>query len=464
MAAKTWNGEWWKRGRRRHGVERHHLRCGAQPDLRRYGQRRALQPEVRSPGGGDNLFLASIVALDADTGKYVWHYQINPGDSWDFTATTDMIAGDAHDRRQAPQGADAGAQEWLLLRHRSPYRQTDLGRQIRQGDLGGRIDLATGRPVENTNIRYETGPIHFWPSCFGMHNWQPMAYSPLTNLVYIPTMKLGMTYQATQQDIDEAPGLAIGSRRYWIPIGASVYPTLVDPDDGTGSLIAWDPVQQRARWKVPLPSLWNGGVLVTAGNLVFQGTGSGLLRAYDAATGKMMWQFNAKNGIVAPPITFMHAGTQYLTVLVGYGGAMTGGLKPFDPGWRYGKHIPRVLTFKLRGKAVLPPTPPPDNSVHPVVNEKLALDPAAAERGEHLWNHTCALCHGAAGAGAGPLAPDLRESAAAHDYSALRTILKEGTLASGGMPQFDERTDEEIRDLQHYIERISRAATSAATH
>ena len=129
----------------------------------------------------------------------------------------------------------------------------------------------------------------------------------------------------------------------------------------------------------------------------------------------MLWEFNAKNGIVAPPITFMYAGTQYLTVLVGYGGAMTGGLKPFDPGWRYGKHIPRVLTFKLRGKAMLPPTPPPDYSVHPVVNEKLALDPVAAARGEHLWNHTCALCHGAAGAGAGPLAPDLRESAAAHE-------------------------------------------------
>jgi len=460
MAAKTWSGEWWRWG----GGGTVWNSMTFDSELNRIyigtGNSANYNPRLRNPSGGDNLFLASIVALDADTGRYLWHYQVNPNEAWDFKATTDMILtrltinGKSH---RVLMQAPTNGFFYVIDR--------DSGKLISAQKLGKvtwarGIDLKSGRPIENKDIRYEQGPIHFWPSCFGMHNWQPMAYSPQTNLVYIPTMKLGMTYQATQQDIDEAPSLAIGSRRYWIPIGASVYPTVVDPDDGTGSLVAWDPAQQRARWKVPLPSLWNGGVLVTAADLVFQGTGSGLLRAYDAATGEVLWEFNAKNGIVAPPVTFMHAGTQYLTVLVGYGGATTGGLKSFDPGWRYGKHIPRVLTFKLRGTAKLPPTPPPDYSVHPVVNEKLTPDPVAAARGEHLWNHTCGLCHGVAAAGAGPLAPDLRESAAAHEYSALRTILKQGTLASGGMPQFDERTDEEIRDLQQYIEQVSRAAAS----
>lgn len=461
-AAGTWGGEWWRWGgggtvwnAMTFDAELNRIYIGT-------GNSANYNPRLRSPGGGDNLFLASIVALDADTGKYIWHYQVNPSEAWDFKATSDMILAklriDSKPHRVLMQAPTNGF-FYVLDR--------DTGKLLSAEKLGkvtwaSRIDLATGRPVENPGIRYENGPATFWPSPWGMHNWQAMAFSPVTALAYIPTMQLGSTYQATAQDIAEAPSMEIGSRRYWIPIGASIFVTMPDADDGKGFLLAWDPALQRARWKVTLPSMWNGGVLTTAGNLVFQGTGSGWLFAYDASSGRELWKFYAGNGIVAPPITYLDQGTQYITVLAGYGGATSGGPRPFDPGWRYGKHSPRVLTFKLRGNATLAPSAAPDYSVKPVVNPKLDLNAESVARGEHLWNHTCSLCHGAAGAGAGTIAPDLRESPAAHDFATLRTILKEGTLAPGGMPQFDERTDEEIRDLQMYIEKVSRAAEPAA--
>jgi len=464
QAAATWSGEWWKWGGG--GTVWNAITFDAQLN-RIYigtGNSANYNPQLRSPGAGDNLYLASIVALDADTGGYLWHYQVNPREAWDFKATADMVLADltiGGKPHKVLMQAPTNGFFYVLDRKSGRLLSAEKLGKVTWAD---HIDLTTGRPVESPNIRYENGPVTFWPSPWGIHNWQPMAFDPRHKLMFIPTMKLASTYQATEQDVRDADSLVIGSRRYWIPIGASIMVPLLDSDDGTGQLVAWDPVAQHARWKVALPSMWNGGVLATASDLVFQGTGSGWLFAYDSNTGRQLWKFYANNGIVAPPVTYMVGDTQYITVLAGYGGATSGGPRPFDPGWRYGKHPPRVLTFKLHGTASLAPTPGPDYSVHPIVDSALQLDSAAAARGARLWAHTCSLCHGAAGAGAGPIAPDLRESPAAHDFAALRSILHDGTLASGGMPQFDERTDDEIRDLRMYIEEFSRAALATNSH
>lgn len=451
MAAKTWSGEWWRWGGG--GTVWNGITYDAELNRIYIGTGNAsnYNPAQRSPGGGDNLFLASIVALDADTGKYIWHYQVNPREAWDFKATADIVLAklfiDGKPRRVLMQAPTNG---FFYVIDR------DTGKLISAEKLGKatwaeRIDLETGRPVEAQNIRYENGPVTFWPSPWGVHNWQAMSFNPNTGLVYVPTMKLAGVYGTTPEKAKEAKRHVVGSRFYGPMLGATFGIAKVDEDDGTGALVAWDPIANKVRWTIQQPTMWNGGTLTTASNLVFQGTGDGWLHAHDAATGKELWKFNAKNGIIAPPITYMINGRQHITLLVGYGAAA-----PEDPGWRFGKHIPRVLTFKLGGDAQVPPTPQPDFGVVPYDDSKIPVDEVAAVRGRELWNRTCFLCHTPGGGGAN--GPDLRESAAAHNFDALRAIVKGGARVPQGMPKFDELTDEQIRDLQMAVKYFSREA------
>ncbi len=255
LAARTWGGEYWKTGTG--GTVWNGITFD--PELNRIylgtGNAGPYNPRVRSPGGGDNLFLASIVALDADTGKYVWHYQVNPREAWDYKATANMIAMtldiDGRPRKVLLQAPTNGF-FYVLDRTTGQLISAD---KIGKVTWASRIDLATGRPVEASDIRYETGETTMWPSPFGTHNWQAMSFSPRTGLVYIPAMQLGVRYQLA------GSGAAFG--------GLSISPVKADRRDGTGSLLAWDPLARKARWSVPIPTMWNGGTLATAGGLVF---------------------------------------------------------------------------------------------------------------------------------------------------------------------------------------------------
>ena len=465
-ALKTWSGSWYKWGGG--GAVWNAITYDKKFNRIYFGTSNSanFDPKQRNPENLDNLFLASIVAVDADTGEYAWHYQVNPNEAWDFKAAADIVLADITIKgRPHSVLMQAPTNGFFYVIDRKDGRLLSA-EKLGKVTWADRIDMETGRPVERPNIRYENGPSTFWPSPWGVHNWQAMSYSPKTGLVYVPTMKMPGTYNSTPRDREEAEGLVVGSKRYWFPIGASFAIAKIDPDDGTGALVAWDPVQSKIRWKVDHPYLWNGGTLVTASNLVFQGTADGWLFAYDAISGKELWKFNVGNGVIAPPITYALDGTQYVSVLVGYGGATPPAGKLFDPGWRFGKQPPRLLTFRIGAAAKIPPTPGPDFSVHPIDEPSLAIDAQASARGENLWNHTCLLCHGVAGIGAGSIAPDLRESVAAHDFQALRSIMKDGSLVAGGMPKFDDRTDDEVRDVQMYIRTISRAAQaqSSADH
>lgn len=455
IAAKTWGpnygGEWGGGGTVWNAItydeEMDRIYIGV-------GNASNYDPRQRDPGGsGDNLFLASIVALDAKTGAYLWHYQTNPREAWDFKATNDMVLTrltiDGKDRRVLMQ-ANMNGFFYVIDRDTGKLLSADKYEKATWAD---RIDLKTGRPVEMPGVRYETAPATFWPSPLGAHPWQPMSYSPVTGLVYIPTLKFAATYQTNAQKIADAKQMVLGKNRFEAPLGAVFTYARIDPDDGTGSLTAWDPVSKTIRWKIRQPSAWNGGTMTTASGLVFQGLGNGYFHAYDGRTGKDLWSFYAGHGIIGAPITYAANGKQMVSVLAGFGA-----LSPEDLGWRYGKHMPRVLTFSLEGKARLPANlPKPDKSVRPAYDAAtMPIDAGAAARGMDLWIRNCAICHTPGLGNAN--APDLRESGAAQQFVSLRVILRDGALSARGMPKFDELSDDQIKDLMMGVRANSRDA------
>jgi quinohemoprotein ethanol dehydrogenase len=306
------------------------------------------------------------------------------------------------------------------------------------------IDLNTGRPIEEPNIRYETGDTKIWPGTVGGHNWQAMSFSPDTGLVYIPMQQIGAHFYRGEQTANA-----------FNVMGLMLEPVVEAPGDGKGSLIAWDPVAQQARWTVQHEHLWNGGTLATAGNLVFQGEADGKFVAYDARNGTQLWHFNAGLGIISAPMSFSRNNKQYVSVLVGYGGTTAAYGKFMDAGWKYGRQPRRLLTFALGGKATLPITPGPDFTVKALDNPDLVINEADVAAGRGLFIQ-CAACHGVGLQATGTPGPDLRESALAVNLEVFRTILKEGPLMERGMPRFEMLSDDQIRQLHSYIRAVAR--------
>ena len=305
-----------------------------------------------------------------------------------------------------------------------------------------RIDMKTGRPVEAPGIRYEDGRSVLWPSMLGAHNWQAMSFSPGTGLVYIPAMELGIFYEKNQTESAASyAALSFGAVRQ-------------SPEDNTGSLVAWDPVRQEARWKVQHDLFWNGGTLATAGDLVFQGTADGFFSAYDARDGRRLWRFDAGHGIVAAPMSFSAGGRQYVSVLAGYGGAWG---EVVNAGWKYGAQPRRLLTFALGGEARLPKSAPRDMKVHALDDPALVLAPADVAAGEVGFMTNCAGCHGKNLVATGSSGPDLREAPLALRFEDMWRIVSEGPLVQRGMPRFPGLSEEEARHIHAYVRSGARA-------
>jgi quinohemoprotein ethanol dehydrogenase len=423
MAAKTWSGEYWKKGSG--GTVWNGMTFD--PEFNRIyigvGNAGPYNPAIRNPGGGDNLFVASIVALDADTGKYVWHYQQNPNESWDYKAITNMIATtatiDGKPRKVLLQAPTNGF-FYVLDRETGKLISAEKVGKVTWAE---RIDLKTGRPVEAPGVRYQEKDLVIWPGTIGAHNWQAMAFSPKTGLVYIPYMKVPTRY-STRLRVGDFPFMAthVGFAK-------------VDPDDGTGALIAWDPVAQKERWRASRPFAWNGGTAATAGNLVFQGTADGFFRAHDAMTGKELWKFNAGLGIIGAPMSYSVNGKQYVAVLVGWGGTAGAASAALNVGWKYGQQPRRLLSFALGGTRRLPPAPPRDMKVHAVDDPSIILDEKAVAAGRAI-SFMCISCHGANFRGGGAPGPDLRESALSLSEESFWEVVHDGALAERGMPRF----------------------------
>jgi quinohemoprotein ethanol dehydrogenase len=444
-AAATWSGEFWKTASG--GAVWDSITFDARLN-RIYlgtGNPAPSNPAVRSPGGGDNLYTSSIVALDADTGRYLWHYQVNPRDAWDYDSTQQLTLAELTidgRRRDVLMQAPKNGFFYVIDRHD--------GKLISAGKIGKvtwaeRIDLVTGRPVEAPNVRYETGDTVMWPNPTGAHNWQAMSFSPRTGLVYIPYMQNGVHFYRGPPKTGDVliAGLSIGSFK-------------ASAEDGKGALLAWDPAKQQARWKVQHDMIWNGGVLSTAGDLVFQGTGDGFVSAYAAADGRRLWRFDAGLGIIAPPMSYLANGRQYIAILVGNGGAAAIGSDVMRVGWKWG--VPRrLLSFAIDGTAALPPAIPRDLTVRALDDPKLHLNDTDIKAGAALFLY-CVVCHGRDAVSAGAPAPDLRESATALDPQAFWSVVHDGALLQRGMPRFDTLGKTELYQIYIYIRSRARLA------
>jgi quinohemoprotein ethanol dehydrogenase len=431
MAAKTWDGQWWKAG----GGGNVWDGITYDPEFNRVYLGVGCGFPKSAEDHGDSLFVCSIVALDADSGAYVWHYQMTPGTSMDYDSSEQMVLADltigGRPRKVLMQAPKNGF-FYVIDRATGKLISAEKFTKVTWAE---RIDLKTGRPIETPHSRHDKRTVTVWPSDFGGHNWQAMAFSPRTGLVYIPVIKAG-----ERPDTEERVHF--------------------DPDDGTGSLLAWDPVAQKKRWEVHYPdSFWNGGTMTTAGDLVFQGTAGGQFVAYHAATGQKLWSFDAGLGIVAAPITYEVAGIQYVSVLVGYGGAPNFAGKLFDTGWRFNEQPRRLLTFALGKRAPLPPSGPPRHRVNAVDDPALVIDTKQAAKGFELVEKHCSYCHGDELNDTGSFTPDLRESAVAMNWVAFKSVLHDGSRAALGMPKFDDLSDEDLRGIYMYIRQRAREAT-----
>jgi quinohemoprotein ethanol dehydrogenase len=434
-AAKTWNGEWWKVGGG--GTVWDSLAYDPELDLLYVGTGNGSpwNREVRSPGGGDNLYLSSILALRPDTGELVWHYQTTPGDTWDYTATQHMILAELEiggKQRKVLMQAPKNGFFYVLDRANGELISAEAIVPITWA-LG--VDKKTGRPIEAPGARYVEEEVEINPGPQGAHNWHPMAYSPATGLVYVPAQQTRIGYRRDAEYNYR--------KERWNQATQLFRGDLPQPEP-PGLLLAWDPVAQQERWRVPYPSIANGGLLATAGNLVFQGTTEGKFVAYQAESGQKLWETVVGTGIIAAPVTYELDGRQMVTVLAGWGGAW--GLLADDASGSHGV-TGRLLTFTLDGEAAMPPV---KSRTYP----KLTAIPSDAspeqiERGAKLYGQ-CYTCHGIGLAGGGGIA-DLRRSSPAV-FASYQAIVREGSYLKLGMPAFKKwLSEEDVAAIRAYV-------------
>lgn len=463
MAAKTWTGEWWKKG----GGGQTWNGISYDPEYDQIligtGNGGPWNQKIRSPGGGDNLFLCSIVALDAKTGKYKWHYQTVPGETWDYNSSMDIVLADlelteGEGKRKVLLHAPKNGFFYVIDRKDGKLLSAEM---IAKVTWATGIDMTTGRPIEAEGARYENAPVVVWPSVFGAHSWHAMSFNPNTGLVYIPKMELPTAWDDTKIKVLD------WTKPEWdLDVGAEVgLHNDIPKEAGTSSLLAWDPVKQKKVWEVPQPNYWHAGTMTTAGNLVFQGQVDGKFAAYDARNGQELWSVNTGLGISAPPITYAVDGTQYVSLLVGWGGVATslgGGSAMAQYGWGYRGQLRQLLTFAIGADKPIPEVGEP-TFAKPITPPDFVADTKLVDQGRHVYTSSCVWCHGAGGV-AGGYAPDLRASEAFLDLDQLKTIVHEGALAPNGMPRFPKLGDEDLQALQHYIRNQAVVGTQDKTN
>lgn len=407
----------------------------------------------RSGGEGDNWFLSSIVALDATTGAYKWHYQETPAETWDYTAAQPIILAEQEvDGKSAKVLYHAPKNGFFFTIDRTNGKLIDAKPFVDGINWANGYDLKTGRPIETPEARYaNTGkPFIAIPGAMGAHNWHPMSYNPATGLVYIPAQQVPQGYVENMTELDKRKVLGFN-------VGVSLPNTML-PDDAaafraavgatTGRLVAFDPRTGKPAWSVDYPAAWNGGTMTTAGNLVFQGTSTGRFRAYAADTGKQVLDLDMQSGIVGAPATFRVDGEQYIAFMTSKGGVfpmaagIAGGVARKVP------NIPRLVVLKIGGSQKLPASP----------DTTLAWNPPApigsAEQiaqGKAHFGRYCMVCHGDSAIGNG-FTPDLRVSGTLENADAWNAVLIDGVLKDRGMVSFSKvLTPEDAEALRAYV-------------
>lgn len=455
-AAKTWTGKYWEAG----GGGTMWDAMAYDPDLNLMyvgtGNGSPWNRRYRSPDGGDNLYLSSIVALNPDNGEYVWHYQTTPGDNWDFTATQHLILADLEikgAKRKVIMQAPKNGFFYVIDRITGEFIS---GEPFVKINWAKGIDYKTGRPIENEAASYNNNPYEAVPGPIGAHNWHPMAFNPQTGLVYIPAqnspvfMQNDPVYTYNEPTKTMAPAAGNGWNTGVMLLGGKQeYPNF-------GRLIAWNPVTQKEAWVVEHLAPANGGVLTTAGNLVFQGTADGRFVAYNAQTGQKLWESPTGTGVIAAPMTYELNGNQYVAIAAGWGG-VSGLSSTYSSTQTTGK----VYTFKLNGKAKLPdfPKPAPKTLVSGVSYK--IKDAKDVQYGAKLFINYCFICHGIPASNTGGRIPNLGYS---HQdvIQNLNVYVLEGALTKRGMPNFKGRlSEDDVEKIKAFIQ-ITTDQTKAA--
>jgi len=394
--------------------------------------------EQRSPDGGDNLFLSSIVAVDADTGEYNWHYQTVDRDSWDFNATMNIVVADLRidDKdRETVLIAPKNGFHYALDRHTGELLTAG---KFAKTNWASHINMETGRPVYDPAGEYwnaeEGATTIVWPNMWGSHSWNPMAFHPTLKLSYIPVVDAPsmMTSDGEGDFNDDIVMLTEVDGRAHSP----------------GKLVAFDPVSQTVRWRVDHKLPFNGGVMATAGNLVFQGNAEGEFAAYAADSGEQLWSVNTGTAINAAPASYAVDGTQHIVIPIGAGG----GVQFYYPDMHAsasGKGPTRLLAFSLAGDSDLPdvsvgPRQLPEQPPLTANDEQLAF-------GKEIYSWACKNCHGLnAVARFGGSVPDLRY-ATMDTHNAWQAIVIGGAKRMNGMPSFELSLDESDAVRQYVL-------------
>jgi quinohemoprotein ethanol dehydrogenase len=439
MAAKTWGENYWKLAG---GVSAWDgLTYDPQSGLLYFGTdgTSPWSPEARGKNRGDELFATSIIAVNARTGQYVWHYQTTPGDAWNYDATMPLTIADvAIDGKTSHVVMGAPKNGFFYVLDAATGKLANEPKPMVPINWASRVDMRTGRPVTTQTAQYWLAPDHqavVSPSPMGAHNWMPMAYSPVTQLMYIPLMEMPVLMKLNTD-------VTIGG------VDVDWYYGLTHNLPFKGTLVAWDPLRQQARWHVDVGPPYEGGVLATGGNLVFQGTASGQFAAYSADNGHKIWSMDVGSSVFGAASTVQVDGTQLILVAAGTGTTATLGLFKKLAGNPGGPA--RLLAFKLDGNKTKPPTEqlarPFDKPARPRPEAPLAA------AGYGVWNRSnCDLCHGFEAQGGLGSVPDLRRSALAQGPTFAQVVLG-GQFSAAGMPVFkDVILPTEIEPLRAYI-------------
>lgn len=437
MAADTWNGNWWELGGG--GSTWDGITYDQETNLLLFGVGNGApwNPLVRSPGGGDNLFLNSIVAVDADTGEYVWHHQQIPYEEWDFDSVQQITIADLEVdgelRHVAMQAAKSGYYYMLDAYTGELLRANNF---VSVNWTSG-YDMTTGRPIINPAAQYtqrEAGTI-IQPGPAGAHGAAPMSFSPDTGLLYIPAMESSMAFANAPENIEGRFNLGM---EYFGHDYAYDDPENTIERGSSTRLVAWDPVAAEEVWAIEEVAV--GGTLSTAGGLLVKGNGNDQsLAIYNAEDGTELKVFDTQARAFAGAITYMHEGEQYIAQVVG---------GPSRQGY-YAPTYARLLVYKLGGTAQLPevteftqrPFAPPEETA----GEELIA------RGGDIYSENCAMCHDVGGMARSSF-PDLRRSPMLHSAEGFDNVVLGGALADRGMTSFAAMlTAEDTEAIRHYV-------------
>lgn len=443
-AAKTWDpsGKWWEAG----GGGTMWDTMAFDPELNTMyvgtGNGSPWAHKKRSPKGGDNLYLASVVALDPDTGKYKWHYQETPGDNWDYTSTQPMILADIRiDGKLRKVILHAPKNGFFFVIDRTNGKFISARNFVPVNWASG-YDK-NGRPMEIAAARDGSKPYDAIPGPYGAHNWHPMSFNPKTGLVYLPAQNVPVNLMDDKnwKFNEVGPGKPQSGTGWNTGKFFNAEPPKSKP---FGRLLAWDPVAQKEVWRVEHVSPWNGGTLTTAGNVVFQGTADGRLVAYDASNGDKLWETPTGTGVIAAPSTYMVDGKQYVSVAVGWGGVYGLAARATE---RQGPGT--VYTFAVGGTAKMP------EFVAQRMGKLLQgvkYDPAKVEAGTALYVANCVFCHGVPGVDRGGNIPNLGYLDASYIEN-LGSFVFKGPAMVRGMPDFTGKLSaDDVESLKAFIQ------------